>query len=183
MKLRAIVLLAAVLFFLTAAAQTPAASSTNVISTMRMGPFKLNMYKADVEKITGTQLIATDHDDYLDTVNVAYSNSNYTLVFNREYNENEKAPVKMKLYSIISSNTALKTKSGIGLGSTKAQILAAYDKFDINIYNDYQYKEKKNAKDKIQYITLQDFDAGTQIMFTTENRVVTQMIVSIYEGE
>lgn len=183
MKVRSIVLLAAVLFCLTAAAQTTTANATDVISTMRMGPFKLNMYKTDVEKITGTPLVAIDKDDYLDTVKVVYNNSNYTLVFNREYNENDHAPIKMKLYSIISTNTTLKTKSGIGLGSTKAQILAAYDKFDINIYNDYQYKDKKNAKDKIQYITLQDFDAGTQIMFTTENRVVTGMIVSIYEGE
>jgi hypothetical protein len=141
------------------------------------------MYKPDIEKIVGNKLIAIDKDDYLDTVKVTYNNSNYTLVFNREYNENEKAPIKMKLYSIISTNTTLKTKSGIGLGSTKAQILAAYDKFDIDIYNDYQYKEKKNAKDKIQYINLQDFEAGSQIMFTTENRVVTEIIVSIYEGE
>jgi hypothetical protein len=183
MKAKSIVLFATVLFCFTASAQTPAANPADVISTMRMGPFKINSYKPDVEKIVGSKLIAIDKDDYYDTVKVTYSNSNYTLVFSNEYNEDPKAPVRMRLVSIISSNTTLKTKSGIGLGSTKAQILAAYDKFDIDIYNDYGYKEKKNAKDKIQYITLQDFDAGTQIMFTTENRVVTEIIVGIYEGD
>lgn len=183
MKVRSIVLLAAVLFCIAVKAQTPMANATNAISTLRMGPFKINSYKPDVEKIAGTKLVAIDKDDYYDTVKVLYNNSNYTLVFNNEYNEDAKAPVKMRLVSIISSNTTLKTKSGIGLGSTKAQILAAYDKFDINIYNDYQYKEKNNPKDKIQLVTLQDFDAGTQIMFTTENRIVTQIMVGIYEGE
>jgi hypothetical protein len=176
-------LLVAVLFCITANAQTPAATSTDVISTMRMGPFKLNSYKTEVEKITGNKLVAIDKDDYYDSVKIAYNNSNYTLVFSNEYNEDPKAPAKMRLVSITSSNTSLKTKSGIGLGSNKAQILAAYDKFDINIYNDYDYKAKKNAKDKIQYITLQDYEAATQIMFTTENRVVTQITVGIYEGD
>ncbi|NOT91276.1 hypothetical protein [Ferruginibacter sp.] len=183
MKVRSIILFAAVLFCVATQAQTPTANATNVISTLRMGPFKINSCKADIEKIMTTKLVAIDKDDYYDTVKVVYNNSNYTLVFSNEYNEDPKAPLKMRLVFIISTNTSLKTKSGIGLGSTKAQILSAYDKFDINIYNDYQYKEKKNPKDKIQLVTLQDFDAGTQIMFTTENRVVTQIMVGIYEGE
>jgi hypothetical protein len=183
MKLKSIILLAVVLVCVTTQAQTPTANATNVISTLRMGPFKINSYKPDVEKIVGTKLVVVDKDDYYDTAKVVYNNSNYTLVFNKEYNDDTKAPIKMRLVSIISNNTTLKTKSGIGLGSTKAQILAAYDKFDINIYNDYQYKEKKNPKDKIQFIALQDFDAGTQIMFTTDNRVVTQIVVNVYEGD
>ena len=181
MKAKLIVLLAAVLICFGAVAQT--AASTDVISTMRMGPFKLGSFKADVEKITGGKLIAIDKDEYYDTVKVAYNNSNYILVFNSDYNPDPNAPVKMKLSSITCANTPLKTKSGIGIGSTKAQILAAYDKFDINIYNDYQYKEKKNARDKIQFINLQDYDAGTQIMFTTENRIVTAITVGVYEGD
>ena len=183
MKLQSIILLAVVLVCVTSQAQTPMANTTNVISTLRMGPFKINSYKPDVEKNVGTKLVAIDKDDYYDTVKVVYNNSNYTLVFNNEYNDDAKSPIKMRLVSIISNNTTLKTKSGIGLGSTKAQILAAYDKFDINIYNDYQYKEKKNPKDKIQFVALQDFDAGTQIMFTTDNRVVTQIVVNVYEGD
>lgn len=184
MKARATVFfLTAVLYGFTAVAQTPTANAADVISTMRMGPFKINSYKAEVEKITGSKLVAIDKDDYYDTVKVSYNSSNYTLVFSNEYNQDPNAVLKMRLVAILSDNTTLKTKSGIGLGSTKAQILAAYDKFDISIYNDYQYKEKKNAKDKIQYVTLQDYEAGTQIMFTTNNRVVQQIMVAIYEGE
>jgi hypothetical protein len=181
MKEKLAVFLSAVLICFGAIAQT--SISTDVISTMRMGPFKINSYKADVEKITGSKLVPFDKDDYYDSVKITYNNSNYIVVFANEYNEDAKAPVKMRVVSITSNNTTLKTKSGIGIGSTKAQILAAYDKFDIDIYNDYGYKEKKNARDKIQYINLQDFDAGTQIMFTTENRVVTEITVGIYEGD
>jgi hypothetical protein len=159
-----------------------AQANNDVISTMRMGLFKIYTPKAELEKIIG-QKIQNKKGEYGDTAAINYGGANYTLVFNREYNEDTTKPIVWKLFSISSSTTLLKTKSLIGIGSNKADILKAYDKFDISIYNDYQYKEKGNTKDKIQYINLQDGDAGTMIQFTTENRIVTRIQVSIYEGD
>lgn len=159
-----------------------AQSATDVISTMRMGPFKLNTVKADIEKAIG-QKLQSRSKEYFDTAEVTYGGVKYTLVFNQEYSEDPKKAAPWKLYGVSSAATPLKTKSLIGIGSTKAEILQAYDKFDITIYNDYDYKTKGNAKDKIQFINLQDFDAGTQITFTTENRIVKKIEVTIYEGD
>ncbi len=166
------------IFCLFANAQSPA----DVISTMRIGPFKINMPKTEVEKIIGQKLIRNE-GGYVDSAVFNYGNTNYIVVFNQEYvEEGSKLPKLWKIYSISSSNTKLKTKSVIGIGSTKAQILQAYDKYDLTISNDYSYKEKENPKDKVQFITLSDGEAGTQITFTTENRVVTKIEISVFEG-
>lgn len=171
-----ILLLAGMHFFV--AAQV----ATDVISTLRMGPFKLNTAKADIEKAIG-QKLPSRSKEYFDTAEVNYGGVKYRLVFNQEYTEDPKKPAPWKLYGVSSSGTTMKTKSLIGIGSTKAEILQAYDKFDITIYNDYDYKNKGNTKDKIQFINLQDFDAGTQITFTTENRIVKKIEVTVYEGD
>ena len=172
----AIVLVIGIHFF--AAAQ----SGADLITTMRMGPFKLNTVKADIEKAIGQKLEAHSKE-YFDSVEVNYGGVKYALVFNQEYSEDPKKIAPWKLYAVSSTTTAFKTKSLIGIGSTKAEIILAYDKFDLAIYNDYQYKEKGNAKDKIQFINLLDGDAGTQITFTTENRIVKKIAVTFIEGD
>jgi len=159
-------------------AQAPA----DLITTLRMGPFKLNATPAEVEKVIGKK-IELHHKEYVDTVDVNYSGIAFTLVFSQEYNEDAKKPALWKLYAVSSAATPLKTKSLIGIGSTKTAILQAYDKYDVTIYNDYEYKEKGNAKDKIQFIHLMDSDAGTEILFTTENRVVKKIEVAIIQGD
>lgn len=155
---------------------------TDILTTMRMGPFKLNAVKADIEKAIG-QKLQSHGKEYFDTTEVNYGGVKYTLVFNQEYSEDPKKAAPWKLYSVTSFNTAYKTKSLIGIGSTKADILQAYDKYEMTIHNDYEYKEKGNARDKIQFINLLDGDAGTQITFTTENRIVKKITVTIIEGD
>jgi len=159
-----------------------AQSGTELITTQRIGVFKLKTTKTDIEKIIGKK-IELESKDYLDSVQINYGGVNYILVFSQDYGDDGKKLAERKLYAVSSTTTSLKTKSLIGIGSTKAEILLAYDKFDLTIYNDYDYKQKLNPKDKIQFICLRDFDGGTQITFTTENRVVKKIEVSIDEGE
>jgi len=177
MKKAVVIVLALVCLTFFANAQ----SATDLITTMRIGIFKIKATKADVEKIIGKKL-ENKSKEYTDSIDINYNGTNYTLVFSPEYNEDGKKPVVYSLYSVSAANTPLKTKSLIGIGSTKAEILQAYDKFDLTINNDYAYKEKGNTKDKIQFISLPDYDSGTRITFTTENRVVKKIEVSIDEG-
>jgi hypothetical protein len=159
-----------------------AQSNNEYISTLRLGAFKINSSVSEIEKIIGGKIsLPVNKDDYFDTTKLRYNNSDVTLVFNRAYQENEKAPPVWKLYAAISENTRLKTKGGVGIGSTKAEVLLAYDKMDLNIYNDYYYKEKNNPKDKIQMIVLKDYDADTAITLTTEDRKVKKIQVSVQE--
>ncbi len=160
------------------------AQDANVISTMRMGIFKLKATTADIEKAMG-QKIKVKHKEgnYFDTAKIMFNQANYTLSFIKRYNENASAPEVWELYAVSSANTVLKTKSGMGIGNTKTEILTTYDKNDITINNDWDYKEKGNAKDKIQFVTLNDYEAGTTLIFKTEDRVVKSIEVRLYEGD
>jgi hypothetical protein len=159
-----------------------AQSGNDYISTLRLGAFKIFSTVSEIEKITGKKIsLPSTKDEYFDTTKLRYNNSDLTLVFNKVYQENEKAPPVWKLYTVISENTPLKTKGGIGIGSTKAEVLTASDKMDLSIYNDYYYKEKKNPRDKIQMIVIRDYDAETAITLTTEDRKVKKIQVSVQE--
>jgi hypothetical protein len=160
------------------------AQDANVISTMRMGIFKLKATITDIEKAMGQKIkVKHKQDNYFDTAKVMYNQANYILSFIKRYNENASAAEVWELYAVSSANTALKTKSAMGINNTKAELLATYDKNDITITNDWEYKEKGNAKDKIQFITINDYDAGTTLVFKTEDRVVKSMEVRVYEGD
>ena len=161
-----------------------AQDATAVISTMRMGIFKLKLTTAEIEKAMGQKIkVKHKQDSYLDTAKIMYNQANYILSFSKRYNDNATAPEIWELFAVSSANTALKTKSGMGINNTKAEILSTYDKNDITINNDWQYKEKGNVKDKIQFISISDYDAGTVLVFKTEDRVVKSMEVSLYQGE
>ncbi len=170
--------------FLVATSHLQAQDATAVISTMRMGIFKLKSTVAEIEKAMG-QKIKVKHKEgnYFDTAKIMYNQANYILSFTKRYNENVSAPEVWELYAVSSVNTTLKTKSGMGINNTKAEILSTYDKNDMTITNDWDYKEKGNAKDKIQFVTLSDYEAGTTLVFKTEDRVVKSIEVRLYEGD
>jgi hypothetical protein len=156
----------------------------DLLTTLRIGIFKLKSTKSDIEKLLNQKLTFRNNPDgYMDTARVNYQNADYVLAFTKRYNENEKAPVVYELFAVSSSNTTLKTKSGMGLKNTKGAILSTYDKNDISISNDWNYKEKGNTKDKIQFIYINDFEASSVLVFKTDNRITTSVEVRIYEGE
>jgi hypothetical protein len=160
------------------------AQDANVISTLRMGIFKLKATQSEIEKLTGQKIkIKNSRDLYLDSAKITYNKANYILTFSKRYNENTSAPEVWELFAVSSSNTSLKTKSGIGINNTKAEILSIYDKNDISIFNDWDYKARGNARDKIQYVKLNDFDAGTTLIFETVDRIIKSIEVRVYEGE
>jgi hypothetical protein len=160
------------------------AQDANVISTLRMGIFKLKATQSEIEKLTGQKIKRKNSRDiYLDSAKIVYNKANYILTFSKRYDENTSAPEVWELFAVSSSNTSLKTKSGIGINNTKAEILSTYDKNDITIFNDWEYKARGNAKDKIQFVKLNDFDASTTLIFETVDRIVKSIEVRIYEGE
>ncbi|MEQ1553339.1 MAG: hypothetical protein ABL929_04120 [Ferruginibacter sp.] len=159
-------------------------ANVNFISTMRIGIFKIKSTVAEIEKLTGQKIkFKPNPNGYLDTAKIKYNNADYILCFSKRYTENNTTPEVKELYAVSSTNTTLKTKSSIGIYNTKNEILNKYDKYDLRINNDWNFKEKGNVKDKVQYIILYDYDAGTTLTFETTNRVVNLVEVMLYEGE
>jgi len=144
-------------------------TDTEFISTMRMDHFRLGTTKAEIEAIINKPLVNNEYE-----FKVTYKGSTYILVFGGSGDE---AP----LYSVKSTNTKLKTKSGVGIGSNKMHILGVYDKYNIGIWN-LESNDSNIPKDKIQLIELHDYDARTCIWFKTVDRIVTEITVGYYEG-
>ncbi|WP_207798894.1 hypothetical protein [Taibaiella soli] len=138
-----------------------------------MGPLKLGATPKEVAAALKTKLrLKKRRADYTyeDTLTIKRNGENYRLLFSYSFNQDK--PIAY-LCNIYSNNTKQKTPAGIGIGCTKAQLLAAYDYQNLDIRNDNDF-----ANSRTQYITLYDCDSGTQIIFTLVDHFIAAMEIT-----
>jgi hypothetical protein len=108
------------------------AQQTYSVTLNGIGPFKLNMKKAEIEKLLGKEIklknILKENWNY-DTLSYDYNNIPFTFVFERQ-------PIDDKSYDVVvreikSNSTLLKTPSGITIGDDKIKIINTYEAFTI----------------------------------------------------
>ncbi|MGE8433012.1 MULTISPECIES: hypothetical protein [Chryseobacterium] len=147
------------------------------VSTLRIGPYKVFMPKAEAEKIAGMKLKNSDGEKK--TI-VKYTGETIQLDIYDNY-INEANPSVPSITYITTSSKKFKTKSGIGVGSTKDDLINAYrnyPNFSVNEDWDDNGKPVKNAG----YFNLEDRQAGTQLSFKFVNNIVTEISVYLNEG-
>ncbi|HQZ51679.1 MAG TPA: hypothetical protein PLF17_14200, partial [Chitinophagaceae bacterium] len=87
---------------------------------------------------------------------------------------------------ISASSPLCKTKSGIGIGSNKLQIIAAYDGYHIDAKPLFEYEgdnKPKRIKTK-STVTVKEAEEGYAIIFNlVNNKVVSFDILPIYDDE
>jgi hypothetical protein len=170
---------------------TPAAITTintdYQVTLAGIGPFKINMAKAEIEKLLGKKIATphnTNHDSYNnDTVAITYKDVNLNMVFYQEYLAENKT--ETALFSIYSNSPLLKTKSGIGIGDEKAKVLSTYDDYSLNIYFDFDDDGKGNYKKSKTNSSILLFgeNSVSTLRFKMINKKITEFEVSIYEGD
>jgi hypothetical protein len=87
---------------------------------------------------------------------------------------------------ISARSTLCKTKSGIGIGATKLQIIAAYEGYYIDAKPVYEYEgDKKPQKSKTKStITIKEDEEGFAIVFNLLNKkVVSFSVIPIFDDE
>ena len=148
------------------------------VSTLRIGPYKIFMDKKEAEKIAGMTLKITDGDQ---KNNVKYSGEQIGIQLFSGYG-GEKNPDGITITGLTTTSKKFKTKSGMGIGNTKDELINTYRNyphFNVNpAYNEQTGKSLKEAG----YFTLEDDDAGTQLIFKLTNNIVTEITVYINEG-
>ncbi len=90
----------------------------------------------------------------------------------------------LNLPYIASSTKSAKfrTKSGIGVGSTKDELIVAYKNYpNFSVHQGWDDNGENRSK-TISYFNLSDSDAATQLSFKLENNIVTEVSVYINEG-
>lgn len=147
------------------------------VSTLRLGDFKIFMPKTEAEKLAKKKLILFDDYEKSNKVNVGAAQVEITLM--QQYNGDGKAD-SMQIYYLKTKSPLYKTKSGIGVGNTKDNLIDAYRNY--HNFEVSQYRDEKGNLEKKSYFTLSDNDAGTWLTFELENNIVVQISVGINEG-
>ncbi|MDR2235448.1 MAG: hypothetical protein LBE92_04950 [Chryseobacterium sp.] len=147
------------------------------VSTLRIGPFKIFMEKSEAEKIAGTS-IKISTGDVKNTIK--YNGESINIDVFQGYG-GEARPNAVTITGITTTSKKFKTKSGIGVGSTRDELINTYRNyptFSIRPEVDDNGKRIKDAG----YFNLEDYDAGTELTFKFVNNVVTEISVYVNEG-
>lgn len=149
------------------------------LSTLRIGGFTYQMTLREASAITEKPLIE-EKKDYGVYKIATYKGGEIQLQFTY-YDENT-VPSDIKLYSLSTKSPVFKTKSGLGVGSTKEQLLQTYKDYP-NFSVGQSWDENGKISTTEGYFSLKDVTAGTNLQFTLKNNVVTEVSIYMDEGE
>ena len=141
------------------------AQQTYTVSMTGMGPFKINMKKAELEKLLGTEITLKDilkEEWNFDTLSFNYNGAPFTFVFDKLFKDDKNYDVIVR--EITSSAPGLKTPSGIAIGDDKIKIINAYELYTIWIVPDYEKDYFTRSKTNTS-IWVQGEESGNTIIF------------------
>lgn len=175
------------LVFLIFIATSAGAQKNSCLITMDgIGPFKIGMRQAEVEKLAGQKLVLKNARDtavsYNDTAMVTYKSSGFLLFFQRQYTgENI---FYMYVIGMKTSSAVCKTAEGIGLGANKSRIIAAYKNNYIGMGPQCE-DEDCMKKSKTHYnIAVSSDDYARKIIFSlVNNEVVAIEVATVFNDE
>ncbi|MDQ1858538.1 MULTISPECIES: hypothetical protein [unclassified Chryseobacterium] len=147
------------------------------VSTLRIGPFKVFMPKVEAEKIAGVKLINANGEKK----NIVKYNGESIQIDLFDNYINEANPSVPSITYMTTTSKKFKTKSGIGVGSTRDDLINAYRSYtNFSVRPDWD-SNGKPIKDT-GYFNLEDSQAGTLLSFKFVNNIVTEISVYLNEG-
>ena len=172
------------ILFMFLSATAIAQNKDYLLSLDGIGPLKIGMSLAEIQKLLQTKIILKEIDidsvRLTETVKAKYKGIDVEIdLFKRQDNI-------IVLDGIHSSSSLCKTKSGIGIGSTKLQIIAAYDGFHIDASPVFDFgSDDKPIKSKTKSTVMVKEDVeGYAIIFNlVNNKVVSFDVLPIYDDE
>lgn len=152
------------------------ANDNNTISTLRLGAFKLFTKKTEAENVIGKPLIMPSNtNNYDGTSKIVYNGEKYEITIGNYYFDNNKEDTV--IISIKTTSKSFKTKSGIGVGSSKNDVINAFkDQRSFSLYPGY---DDNGISKTISYFVLRDVDASTNIVFKLSNNIVVEITVTV----
>ncbi len=156
-----------------------------LLSLDGLGSLKLGMPLIELNKLLQTKVILKviniDSVRLTETISAKYKGINVEIDLIKWQDET------IVVDGISTSNPLCKTASGIGIGFTKLQIIAAYEGYYIDARPDYLYKEGDDKPEKSKTrstITVKEDEEGYAIVFSLlNNKVVSFAIVPIFDDE
>jgi hypothetical protein len=146
------------------------------LSTLRIGEYKLHMTHTEAEKLANKKLlIPSEQNEYNGTTIVNYYGELVEIDIINHGNEEENEP--NKVYAISTKSPKFRTKSGMGVGSTRDEILETFKN-----YSSYELYPEYDDNGKVikgsGYFRLIDIDAETALVFSfVNNKVVSVQVI------
>ncbi|KIA88772.1 hypothetical protein [Kaistella jeonii] len=171
------------LFFLTFGITSSFAQENFDVSTLRIGAFTIHMKAKEVEKVNKSKLVAFNgQDDYQKTNKVNYAGETIEIIISQTSDDKGQYDGGYQIFSLMTKSKKFRTKSGMGVGSTKDQLFEAYKNYpNFSVTQMWDEKTEKFSTTRSNF-TLTDNDAGTLLSFTLINNVVTEISVYLNEG-
>lgn len=168
--------------FILHATTVVAQNKDYLLSTDGIGPIKLGMSLTDLEKLLQKKItlkvIDIDSVVLVETIKTKYKGIDVEidLIKRQDY---------IAVDGISTKSPLCKTKSGIGIGATKLQVIAAYEGYHIDAKPDYTEVGDKLIKSKNKSsITIKEDREGYAIVFSLlNNKVISFSIYPIYDDE
>lgn len=153
------------------------------VSTLRIGAFTVFMKDKAAEEISKSKLISfTGENDYYKTNKVNYLGEIIEITIMQTWDNEGQHEDGYQIYSLMTKSKKFRTKSGMGVGSTKEDLIQAYKNYpNFAVSQMWDEKTEKLSSTKSSFV-LTDNDAGTFLSFILINNIVTEISVSMNEG-
>lgn len=169
--------------FMLLATTAIAQNKDYLLSLEGIGSIKLGMPLVELEKVLKTKItlkvIDVDPVVLVETIKANYKGIDVEIsLFKRQD--------YIAVDGISSSSPLCKTKSGIGIGSTKLQIIAAYEGYyiDAKPFYDYEGDDTPKKNKTKSSVTIKEDVEGYAIIFNLlNNKIVSFEILPIYDDE
>lgn len=146
------------------------------LSTLRIGEYKIFMKKEAAEKLANKTF--QNFDDYDKKNSVNYFGEKIELLGYSTY-LSDAEPNVITVQHLATKSKKFRTKSGMGVGSTKDELLNAYKNYpNYSVSQAWEENEVKNTC----YFRLTDIDARTELSFKIVNNVVVEVTIFVNEG-
>lgn len=147
------------------------------LSTLRIGPYVIDMLQANAEEIAGKKLIPMGDSAVKNAVTYHDEIIEVSLVDLYDTLGNIRGA---GIYELSTKSAKFKTKSGMGVGNTKEQLIKTYSNFP-NFSVHKGWTEEGEESETESFFRLEDSKASTVLSFRMINNVVVE--VSVYRDE
>ena len=164
-----------------------------LVSLEGIGPVKTGMSQEELEKILGQKIPLTNPTDslsgsWMDTAIIRYKEAELRLSFVRTYAYEKPDSFHMRVNNITSNSSLHKTAGGIGIGSTKEQIVEAFDQHRLYMAPDFIMLNDTTwgRSDSLYSISVRESREGPQIVFyinLKDKKVYSIEVGTFYDDE
>ncbi|MEO7983571.1 MAG: hypothetical protein ABI688_05785 [Bacteroidota bacterium] len=174
-----------VLLLMAVATHATAQTTEYIVSMSGIGPLRIGMTKADIEKILAKKIalhyLSPKDSGYADTIKTKYKSIDLILYLGKQYFDEDKEEIV--LTGIRSGSALCKTRTGIGIGDDKIKVVTTYENYTLYIWPDWEDDTYTKRSKSRSVINVSSDDSQNTIVFHLVNKKVVAFEVMYYEGE